>query len=228
MTHRNTQLCLVFALCLLMALLLLLVAKAGPWTLDYKVDLSGVGTFMAVIIALAVAFRDMVSRSLERRHSEACFIAYHRPTLELILMRVACSIGVISKHRAARLGEQRPYENFKFTSKVMQQDLSIDIEYVLRALAVLPVRQAEKLAYVLGVLPKLRSDFLSLAMMNADVQINDKDQDLIKSILNNGENVVAALKDFMGMSESDMNSMVDGYIEVIVEGGNRHLVRGTR
>lgn len=217
---------------LTLVLILIVLAIFGfshntPWTFDSKVDVSSVATFLAVVVALSVALDDAVKRRYERARNAACFVAYHRLPLELILKRIACAVGVIERHRAARLGQYRPYDHFKFSSLVVRQDIRVDVQYVLGALYVLPAAQAEKLASVLGMLPILKSDFESLAMMNPDVAINDADQDLIAAIIERGQYVVLVIKEFLGLSEVELKRLVDGYREVLVDGDLRYLAKGT-
>ncbi|MEB2648298.1 hypothetical protein SOP86_21920 [Pseudomonas canadensis] len=217
---------IVFSVIGCSALYTLIAIRGWPWSVDSRIDLSSIATLLAVIVALWVALRDSLIRLRARQHKTACFVAYNRPAVELILKRVAAAGGVIEKYKKIRLGETRPYDAFKYSSLVVQKGIWADINFILESISALPVDRAEMIASALGALPMLKSDYETLAMMQASVPINGDDQELISSILSRSKAVVDLLKKFLALNDSELDELVGSYREVLVDGENRHLVTG--
>lgn len=216
----------IFSVIGISALYVLIATRGWPWSVDSKIDLSSIATLLAVVVALAVAFRDIIIRRENREHRSACFVAYNRSVVELILKRVGTAGGVIEKYKKIRLGEVRPYDAFRYSSLVIQKSIWVDVNFILESISALPVERAKMIASAFGELPMLKSDYETLAMMGPSVVVNETDQDLIASIIDRSASVVRLLKGFLELSDDGLDDLVSGYREVIVDGETRHLVTG--
>ncbi|WP_338802751.1 hypothetical protein V9L13_13550 [Pseudomonas sp. RSB 5.4] len=218
---------LAFFTFVVMAVFGLVALRGWPWSVESKIDFAAIATFLAVVVALGVAIRDSVIRWLDRRHQTARFVAYNRPAIELILKRVATASGVIEQKKGLRLGASRPHDSFKFASLVVHKGIWVDPGFLLETLAWLPVGQAKKVSYSLGLLPLLKSDFEALAATKENVFINERDQDLIRSIISRSKIIIGSLQEYLGLSEADLDKLIIEYAEVVYHDGEVYLVNGT-
>ncbi len=216
----------IFSVFGISALYVLIATRGWPWSVDSKIDLSSMATLLAVIVALAVALRDIFIRRESIKHRSACFTAYNRSAVELILKRVASAGGVIEKYKKIRLGDVRPYDAFRYSSLVMQKSIWADVSFILESISALPVTRAKMIASALGELPMLKSDYETLAMMESSVVVNEIDQDLIASIIERSANIIGLLKSFLELSDRGLDELVGSYREVVMDGETRHLVTG--
>lgn len=218
---------LAFFALVVFAAFALVAFRGWPWSVESKIDFAALATFLAVVVALGVAIRDSVIRWLDRRHQTARFVSYHRPAIELILKRVATASGVVEQKKGLRLGASRPHESFKFSSLVVHKGIWVDPNFLLETLAGLPINQAQKVSYALGLLPLLKSDFEALASTKINVVISERDQDLIGSIILRSKLIVDALQGYLGLSEGELDKLIIEYAEVIYHEGEVFLVNGT-
>lgn len=184
-------------------------------------------TLAAVIVALLVALRDSYYRARERKQIADCFLAYYRPASELLLKRTTCMLGELNKHKKIRLGASRPHQLFKLMSLLAHKGTWLSSDSALQHIHSLPPAKAKSIALALGEFPMLLSDLETLEVTNEPIIINERDQDLILSIIERLEKITKEIRSSLALSEEELERLVENYQETLYDGTERFVIKGT-
>lgn len=184
-------------------------------------------TLAAVIVALLVALRDSYYRARERKQIADCFLAYYRPASELLLKRTTCMLGELNKHQTIRLGASRPHQLFKLMSLLAHKGTWLSSDSALQHIHSLPPAKAKSIALALGEFPMLLSDLETLEVTNEPIRINERDQDLILSIIERLGKITKEIRNSLALSEEELERLVENYQETLYDGTERFVIKGT-
>jgi len=73
----------------------------------------------------------------------------------------------------------------------------------------------------------LLSDLETLEVTNEPIIINERDQDLILSIIERLEKITKEIRSSLALSEEELERLVENYQETLYDGTERFVIKGT-